>query len=250
MSPGGDSSSAQLIERIHRMWVVASTARIAGEAGTARLSLPRIAARAGLRRKTVELMFGDVEGCLLETFDTAATLAAHRVIPRFAGEIGGAERLREAVGAAMGFCQDEPELARVLCLDDPLLMSRRARMTTALSAVIAGEFEEHTGRLETLAATAAVERTLMIVRGRLSEVPGAPYSEVGSEVLAALLTPFLGSAEARLQAARPVETIRVAWEPATQNGKRPSLDVRLSADLIRELARVWEPAPHEDDRDA
>lgn len=251
VEPTGPSESgapALLVERIHRMWVVASTAAIATESGLARLSLARIAARARLRRSTVELMFTDVEDCVLETFDAAAALAIARVEPWFADGIGAAARLRIAVGAAMGFCEDEPELARVLCLGAPLLASRRARMTFALSTALAREFGPQQGRLCTEAAAAGIDRALMIVRGSFSDGLGVPYSEVGSEVLAALLTPFLGVSEARLEAARPVELIRVEWHPPTANGERPCLDMRLSADLLRELARAWELSPREDRR--
>ncbi len=247
--PDDEGGPPLLIRRIHRMWALASTARIASEGGVAHLSLPRIAVRAGLRLATVELLFLDAEECLLETFDLAASLAAQRVIPWFAGGIGGAERLRVAVGAAMGFCEDEPELARVLCLEHPPLAARRARMTSALGTVLAEEFERETGRLDTDAATTALERALMIVRGRVSDGLGAPFAEVGSEILATLLTPFLGAPEARLQAARPVTPSRVAWEPPTPTGERPRLDVRLSADLIRELARTLESPPPKGRRD-
>jgi AcrR family transcriptional regulator len=233
--------AAELVRQIHRMWVVAATAKIASEAGIEALTVPRIAHRAGLPQGTVIRLFGGPEGCLAGAFETAASIAAERTIPWFAAEVGPVERTRTGVACLVCFCEQEPELANLLVLEASATSQQRDRMVRTLARVLADEFSEVAGggAPEGDRASRAIERATVRLRSGLLDRVRAPIEDLSAPLLEALLAPYLGERAARIEAARPVRAIAGAREPLMAGGARACLDVRLTADLLEELAEAW-----------
>jgi AcrR family transcriptional regulator len=231
----------ELVRQIHRMWVVAATAKIANEAGLEALTLPGIATRAGLSQATVAELFGSADGCLAAAVEKAASVAAERTIPWFAAGVGSIERARIGVACLLGFCEQERELASLLVLRAPATAPQRDRMTRTLGRVLADEFDDAGagGASDVDRATRAVERATEGLRAGLFEGARVPLEVLSYEILGTLLAPYLGDRAARIEAVRPVMPIASAPEPLMRRGERACLDVRLTAELLEELAVIW-----------
>lgn len=237
-----DRRSRDLLREVQRLWVLAAAAKISYEAGTDTATIANIAERAGVARSTVEEMFPDARQCLHAAFEKAAALAAERVIPCFAVEVGAVQRVRVAVMQLLAFCDSERELASVCVAQAAATAERRAKMIDTLSRIVVGEFEDSAqgpAGSGAVAVAVAVDRAINLVHQRLFERGPEPLTDLLPQVLELILTPHIGRAAARIEAGRPAPSVMETpevWRMPRE--RRPSLDVRLTADLLSELAAI------------
>src|ERR1017187_6082358 len=90
---------------------------VVSEDGYRRMTVRRVSGRAGVSNKTFYDLFEDREDCFLAAFDHAADRLAMVVLPAWEGESEWSERVRAALGALLGFLDDEPALCRLVFVE-------------------------------------------------------------------------------------------------------------------------------------
>ena len=127
----------RLVAEVHRMWLVAATAKICHEEGPGGVRLPYVARRAGVTPATAERLLGTAEACLVAAFRKAAALAGEIAIPRFALETDPVERVRVGATQLLGFGETEPQLTAVLLCRSEATRAQEQAMGLALSRIVA-----------------------------------------------------------------------------------------------------------------
>jgi AcrR family transcriptional regulator len=232
---GQDTSLGEqrLAAEVHRMWLIAATARICHEEGPGGVRLPYVARRAGVTPATAERLLGTGEACLIAAFRKAAALAAEITVPPFALETEPVERLRVGATQLLGFGETEPQLTAVLlCRSDPTQAQEQA-MALALSRLVADDFDgPRPGRASLPDTRIAVDEAFGLIRARLGS-SRPELLELLPTIVESLLTPQLGETAARIQAERPAP---IFARPSLPGGDSPapSLEIRLTASLLSE----------------
>jgi AcrR family transcriptional regulator len=224
---------------VQRMWLVAATASIVCERGPAAVTVAAIVERSGTERRLLTQLLEDEEGCIAAAFDKALAVAAERTIPWFAAQNGPLPRVETAVERLVYFCAEEPELAAVLLAPDRRTAPRRARMILTLARVARSELERTTPQPpppDTCAA--AMGAALATAAQALPEGETCNWTELAQSVFELVLTPYLGAADARARAAQL--TLRHDPRRPVEAPRRPSLELRLTAELLGELAALGE----------
>jgi AcrR family transcriptional regulator len=240
---GHDSSLGEqrLAAEVHRMWLIAATAKICHEEGPGGVRLPYVAQRAGVTPATAERLLGTAEACLIAAFATAAALAAETTLPPFALQTEPVERLRVGATQLLGFGETEPQLTAVLLCRSDSTRPREQAMALALSRIVADDFDGSRPDRASLPDTRiAVDEAFGLIRGRLGS--GRPeLLGLLPTIVESLLTPQLGETAARIQSERPAP---VFTRPSLPGGDSPgpSLEIRLTANLLSE--------PHQDPQTA
>ncbi len=242
---GAAPAEEPLNVQVQRMWVIAAAAKIVHELGAGELHLQDVAHRAGVGQGTVSAMFADREELLLATFRTACALAAERTIPFYAAEIGPVQRIRVGLSQLLVFHEDEPELSSVCLSDEGGLAPGRARVVSVLARVVLEELDScFPGPVPPGEVEAAIARALELVRTAGS----ASSRTLLVALLETILTPHLGAAPARIEAALPAPEAATAQPRRLYPDGRASLDLRLTAHLLSRRAdsMPWAPAgPHD-----
>jgi hypothetical protein len=232
----------RLASEVHRMWLIAATARICHEEGPSGVQLPYVARRAGITPATAERLLGTAEACLVAAFRKAAALAAEFAIPRFALETEPVERVRSGATQLLGFGEAEPQLTAVLLCRSEATRAQEQAMALALSRIVADDFDGSRPGQSSLPDTRiAVDEAFSLIRGRLGgEHP--ELIELLPMIVEALLTPQIGETAARIQAERPAPTFA---RPSLPGGASPapSLEIRLTASLLSEPQPCLKVAP-------
>lgn len=232
----------RLAGEVHRMWLIAATAKICHEEGPGGVRLPYVARRAGVTLATAEELLGTAEECLAATFRKAAALAAEVAIPRFAAETEPVERVRAGAVQLLGFGEAEPQLTAVLLCRSEATRAREQAMALSLSRIVADDFEGTRPRQASLPDTRiAVDEAFGLIRGRL----GAEHPKLIDllpAILEALLTPQIGETAARIQAERPAPAFVRPSLPG-DSSPAPSLEIRLTAGLLSRPRQGPESAP-------
>jgi hypothetical protein len=232
----------RLAAEVHRIWLIAATAKICHEEGPGAVRLPYVARRAGITLTTAERLLGTAEECLVATFRKAAALAAEITVPRFAVESEPIERLRVAAAQLLGFAETEPQLTTVLLCRSDATKAQEQDMALALSRIITEDFDQPQPGQPALPDTRiAVEEAFALIRGRLRD-DRPKLLELLPSVIESLLTPQIGETAARLHAERPPPAFVGPSLPGTSS-PAPSLEIRLTASLLSQPKPCPQTAP-------
>jgi AcrR family transcriptional regulator len=234
-----DARSEELVREIRRMWVLAATAKIFYASGPGAVTVHYVAERAGVTAKIVEELYRDGSACIVATHERGFALAAERTVPRYAAEVDPIERIRTALAQLLWFCESERELASVCVADAAATSGRKEEMVRTLSRILGEELDDHALPVSAREASSEpLEQALALVRERLAERRRERTMDLFGEILELILTEHIGSAAARIEAARSAPRLPAVSGPEDRRGKRPSLDLRLAGPLLRELAEV------------
>ncbi|MGO9490065.1 MAG: TetR/AcrR family transcriptional regulator [Solirubrobacteraceae bacterium] len=224
---------------MRRIWIVAAAAKICFESGPDAVSLAYAAERSGLGSQEVSTLFPTPEDLLQATFDKAAAVGAEYIIPRFAAEPDPVEKVRLVTAHLLAFCAAEPELSWVCVADCEATREARVRMARILGQIVADWFKEFpTDDADALAATRTVARVMQLVAEALHEQTSESVGRLYPALVEALVSPFIGAPSARIVAARPAPEVRPPDAPIGPSGDPVGLDVRLTVDLVDELAAL------------
>jgi AcrR family transcriptional regulator len=223
-----------LARRLRRMQIVAATATIVRERGPGELTVRSIADVSGVPSSLIVELFRDTRGCVAAAFDKALAVAAERAIPSFGAARGPLCRVAAGAMGLVSFCEEEPELASVLLVPSSDTAARRTRMIMTLARVGRAELDRVTSAPPpTDVCAAAVGVAVAESAQALGEPAGPRWTETRRTVLKLVLEPYLGPGGAHDQAKR-LATRSVPRRP--EQSRRPSLDVRLASEVLRELA--------------
>jgi AcrR family transcriptional regulator len=240
---------------IQRGRMIVAMAQVARERGAGATTVADVVARSGVSRRTFYELFADRDDCFRAAFDQAVERAARRVLPACESAVGWRERMRAGLEALLEFLDDEPDLG-ALCVVDalgagPAALERRARVVQALiDAVHEGRREAGAGAKPTrLTAEGVVGAVLSVLHARMSgsEAGGSggacrgdwqPMVRLQGPLMAMIVLPYLGQAEAAREASRPAPR---RHRTATR-GEDPlrSWDMRLTYRTVRVLLAIGE----------
>lgn len=231
------------VPEIQRARILAALVEVVGEHGAGRVTVAHIVARSGVSHRTFYEMFSDREACFLAGFELALQRGAARVVPAF--EQGGSwrEQMRAGLAALLEFLDEEPGLGGLCVVDalaaGPVALERRTRVTRVLvDAVDRGRGAAGAGlRPSRLTAEGVVGGVLSVLYARLAEHDREPLVRLLNPLMEMVVLPYLGSASAGRELARPVPKAR------RRPGRPPSnplegLDMRLTYRTVRVLVAI------------
>ncbi len=213
--PSGNARVGSVLP-LQRRRILAAAVELIDRQGLAFTSIGGVCARAGVSRRTFYEVFADRDECLAAAFEDAVERAAVVVVPAFEGKRRWRERVRDGLGALLGFLDAEPALARLLVVEalagGPLVLSARARVVGQLIEVVEEGREEartDAGAPE-LAAEGVVGAVIAIVHARMLTVrPGSSPTLIGltSQLMGIVALPYLGPAAAAREGLVPVSVV-------------------------------------------
>jgi AcrR family transcriptional regulator len=223
-----DGVESERRERLFR-----AIAESVAERGVRGVTFADIAARAKVSPVKVREEFAGLEEGLTAAFDWASTRAGTAMAEAFEGEVRWAEAVRAAVAAMLDFIEREPALARLWIFDSfgagPKVLRSRAKAVAAMCGYIdRGRFEP-SSRTEPPAITAegVVGALLAVLQARLLAPKPVPPRDLLGELTSLVLLPYLGSAAARRELARPVQS-----KLASRSAPRPPRSGRSGVEAV------------------
>jgi AcrR family transcriptional regulator len=205
--------------RIFRVMAIAVSDR-----GVAAVTLAEVAAGAGLSLRKLRGEYANVEECFLAAFEWCSKRAGKEMAQAYRGEHGWVEGVRAALIAMLGLIEREPDLARLWIVYSmgagPQTLRRRGKAIAALCEYIDRGRLESAVRAEPPAITAEgiVGGLLAILQTRLLAPRLEPPSELLGELMSLILLPYMGSAVAKRELARP------GWRPERSRGGRMAVE--------------------------
>ena len=230
--------------------------------GPAGVTVARVIARAGVSRRAFYEIFGDVEDCLLETFNWAIALAQACGEAAYARERSWREAVRAGLAALLRFFDENPLLAQ-LCIvhaaaGGPRVLERRAETLLELGDVVDRARQRRTLAREPspVVAEGVVGAVVAVLYGRLLRRggPAGDYSppkpgdpkliDLHGELMSLIVLPYLGTNAATRELERPPPAPPIDAElPALPSSGRAMLELpqgRLTYRTVRVLRAVAE----------
>jgi AcrR family transcriptional regulator len=197
----------ELVERSQRERLLAAVVRASAAKGYEATSVADILEEAGVGRESFYELFDDKQACMLAARQLLVEDLADKVEAAYAGSGPWAERMREALAAALDWFAADPVAGRVLMLElaamGPIsrgvFQEEFGRFTSLVDAGLDGNGPQPEIPRATVLAVGAVFARIYdeVARGRTEELP-AMLPELTYEVL----VPFVGEAAAREQEQR------------------------------------------------
>jgi AcrR family transcriptional regulator/DNA-binding MarR family transcriptional regulator len=248
-SQGGKGAGQERVSAIQRTRMLNAMVEVASERGAPRASVAHIVDRAGISRRTFYEHFEDREDCFLAAFDHALARAREAVLPAYWIQGAWRERVRAGLAALLAFFDEQPGLGALLVIDalgaGPRALERRTELVDALVAVVdEGRVEGRAGQESPpLAADGVVGAVFNVVHARMLErrvwqgeqAPG-PLLALLNPFMSMIVMPYLGTAAARKELARPAPTPRAITRPSVDPLR--DLDMRLTYRTIRVLVAI------------
>jgi AcrR family transcriptional regulator len=247
LRPGRDSLSRDKVDGIQRLRILTAMGEVVAERGVAGATVANVVARAGVSRRTFYELFADREECFLAAFDHAVGLAGEAVLPAYEREGRWQERIRAGLAALLGFLDEEPSFGALVVVHalgaGPVALERRARIVRALIDAVdegraAGAARRGAQQPAPLTAEGVVGAVLAVIHARLAERErGEPLIGLLGQLMSAVVLPYLGSAAAAKELARPVPKARPR-PPRGQSDPLKELDMRLTYRTVRVLIAI------------
>jgi AcrR family transcriptional regulator len=231
---------------------------VVGEGGTEAATVGRICERAGVSRRTFYELFADREECLLAAFDAQIERLTVLVTPALTGHGSWTDHLRGALHLLLERFDEEPDVARLCVVESlragPQVLERRRVAIDAIERVVDGGRAVARAGSDPppLTAQGVVGGVLSVIHTRLLDPSPAadrtgpkatdgaerrPLVELGGELMAMIVHPYLGAAAARRELARPLPSVpRVA--PRSGADPFKDLPIRFTYRTARVLATI------------
>jgi AcrR family transcriptional regulator len=229
---------------IQRARIMAAFVEVTRERGAPRVTVAHVVARSGVSRRTFYELFEDREACFLAVFDEAIERAAARVLPAFEeARVGWGAQIRAGLTALLEFLDDEPGLGALCVIDTlgagPAVLERRAEIVQILvDAVDRGRPEAKRGLHPTrLTGEGVVGGLLSVLYARMASGGEESMLRLLNALMGMVVMPYLGSAAAGREAARPAPRARRRMEPSASNPLE-GLHMRLTYRTVRVLAAI------------
>jgi AcrR family transcriptional regulator len=238
----GTSGPGRVIE-IQRARILAAMVEVSGERGAGNVTVAHVVERAGVSRRTFYELFGDREACLLAAFDDALARASRYVLDAYDPQAKWVERVRTALTAVLQFLEVERGAGQLLVVGSlgaghNALERRRRGIAQIIALIDQGRNETKTGSgLPPLTAEGIAGGVLSVLHSRLIDPDGGSLVKLTGPLMSMIVLPYLGSAAARKELARPVP--RVPRSPATAGlDALRELRMRLTYRTVRVLLAV------------
>ena len=223
--------------------MLSAAVEVVSEVGYGGMSTARVAARAGVSRKTFYDVFTGREDCFLAVFDEALARAGVVARDAAAEAEGWRDRVRAGLSSLLLFIGDEPGLGTLLVVDalsaGPRVLARRAKGLETLTRIIdQGRAEVRAGEgPPPLTAEGVVGAVLSVLHARLLERDGRPLLELLNPLMAMIVHPYLGPAAARKELTRPMPKAQPS-PPRPVRYPLEDLDMRITYRTLRVLTAL------------
>jgi AcrR family transcriptional regulator/DNA-binding MarR family transcriptional regulator len=242
--------SEAYVSELQRARLLSATFALVGERGYEGVSARSVSERAGVSNRTFYEAFSDREDCFLAAFDHAVDGLGLVLGPLYESEGEWVAKVRAGLAALLQTLEREPAVRRLVFVEalraGPRVLARRAAVLEQLAGVIDGGRAgcEVATELPEMTAAAVVGATFGVIHARLLEVSPAPLSELLGALMATIVLPYRGSAEAARELERPAPGI--STRAAQRNGSlfgRPlgsasPVDYRLTVRTQMALAAI------------
>jgi AcrR family transcriptional regulator len=228
---------------IQRARILAAMVEECSVRGAASVTVAHIVERAGVSRRTFYELYRDREGCFLAAFDDAIGRACQYVLDGYDPRAGWAGRIRSALTGLLTFLTYERGAGGLLVVGSlgagTSALERRRRVLAQMIALVdEGRVESKAGaELPPLTAEGIVGGVLSVLHSRLLESDGDSLFALAGPLMSMIVLPYLGSAAARRELARPAPIHDGAPPPAPADPLR-DVRMRLTYRTVRVLSAV------------
>ena len=173
------------------------------ERGYAHTTVLEISQRAGVSKQSFYQRFADRRQCLLAAYAAAEEQLAARIAEAAASRPDWPTRVHAALGATLRFFVSEPHAFYLLTIEgpaaDPALAARHLEASARLGALLRAGREQGPEAASLPAATEAalIAYVATSIRACLLDGEAAGLAQLEPSLAEFVLTPYLGSAEAR-----------------------------------------------------
>lgn len=232
------------VTELQRSRMLSSAMQVVMEQGYGQMSVARVTDRAGVSRRTFYELFEDREACFLAAFDEAIAEMRALAAPAWQGPGSWRERLRVSLGVLLEFLQERPGVGLLVIVEalgaGPRVLAHRARLLKALAELLDQGRAQLGARRQPppLTAEGVVGAVFSLIHTRLLESPRPPLAELLNPLMALILTPYLGQA----QAARELDRLAPPPRPRAPDPADPlrGLNMRITNRTIRALTVIAE----------
>lgn len=242
LEAGERGSARRRLSEIQRARITGAMCELVHERGAGGVTVAHIVQRSGISRRTFYELFEDREACFLAAFDRAIAMAGESVIPAYQDSGRWRERIRAGLCALLEFFDAEPDMG-FLCVVGALGGGRPAleRRAVVVEALVA---EVHKGRRDArasrkpdrLVAEGLVGAVLAVIHTRMREHSPKPLVGLLGPLTGMIVLPYLGTAAAEREIARPAPTAPRHVRP--HGNPLRELDMRLTYRTVRALLAI------------
>jgi AcrR family transcriptional regulator len=191
-------------------------AQVAGERGIRMTSVTDVVGRAGISRRTFYALFEGREECFLAAFEESVRRAGVEVRAAFESEARWVDSVRAGLFALLEFLQREPDLARLCVVEalaaGPVVLERRGEVLAGLARVVDEGRAAGRGKNQPppLTAEGVVGAVLSVIHAQmttpraLASERNGPLTGLLGALMGMIVLPYLGSAAAAREFARPL----------------------------------------------
>ncbi|MFZ1925360.1 MAG: TetR/AcrR family transcriptional regulator [Solirubrobacteraceae bacterium] len=228
--PSSPAEPHGLPTEIQRKRLLSAAIRSLDEVGYAHTSVAHITSRARVSRRTFYELFATREECLLAVFDDVVALIDRELAAAELEDLPWRERVRLGMWTILSFFEREPARARVCVVQslqgDAKLLERREALLEGLVAIVdeGREQSAKAAQATPLTAEGLVGAALSILYTRLMRERREPLTDLLGELMGLIVLPYLGSAAAKREQARP------APAPVAGQSERVSQGEHLATD--------------------
>jgi AcrR family transcriptional regulator/DNA-binding MarR family transcriptional regulator len=199
----------QLFE-VQRARMLSSAVAVVSRYGYGEMTVARVAGGARVSRRTFYDAFADREDCFLAVFDEAVARAWELGVGAYMGEDGWLRQVRAALGALLGFLDEEPGVGVLLVVDalkaGPRVQERRAEVLEELAGTLQrGGVNAGSGReLSPLTGEGVLGAVLGVIHTRVLARRPDRMGDLLNPLMGMVVLPYLGPAAAQKELERSV----------------------------------------------
>ncbi len=242
----GSGGRGQVAE-LQRARLLTAMVQEVSERGAANVSVGHVVGRSGVSRRTFYEIFHDREDCFLAAFDEALQQVSALVVPAYEQAGTWCEGMRCALVGLLECFERDPAMGRLLIVESlaagPGVLARRQSVIAQLIPIVElgrGDARAVAQDGGALTAEGVVGAVLSVLHARLvQDVPGG-LLELAGPLMGMIVLPYLGSAAARREVARPVPRRSSKGQPTLRTDPLQDLPMRFTYRTMRVLVSVAE----------
>jgi AcrR family transcriptional regulator/DNA-binding MarR family transcriptional regulator len=240
---GAREPARERIREVQSARILAAMVDECAARGAANVAVAHVVERARISRRTFYEIFANREACFLAAFDDALARVPRYALDENDPRAPWEARVRAALSRLLAFLDADRAVAHLLVVGSlaagPSALDRRHHaLKHVVPFVDEGRTRTKAGPgLPPLTAEGVVGGVLSVVHGRLLDGTARPLMELINPLMGMIVLPYLGSAAARKELARPVPN---RPRPGADVGRDPlgTLGIRLTYRTVRVLAAV------------
>jgi AcrR family transcriptional regulator len=243
------------VVEIQRARILAAMVEVCAERGAGSISVAHVVERAGVSRRTFYELYRDREECFLGAFDEAIMRASRYVLDGYDPSAGWDVRIRTALVGLLSFLDVERGVGQFLIVGSlgagTGALERRERVLARMINLIdeggtlmgtphraqAGRETKAGTELPSLTAEGILGGVLSILHSRLLDPDGSSLLQLTGPLMSMIVLPYLGTAAAKRELARPAPPPLGRRAPAPADPLR-DLHMRLTYRTVLVLMSV------------